>query len=80
MATYHELKDAGVEFVKEPKSVRALDGVRVRLHHQPQPRSTWTTVAAACGALSATASLAIARKGTPGVLEEAEAMQRIAGS
>jgi hypothetical protein len=45
------------------------------------PRAAiWTTVAAACGALSAAGSLAIARQGTPGVLEEAEAMQRIAGS
>lgn len=32
----------------------------------------WAAVAAVCGAISAAGSLAIARKGTPGLLEEAE--------
>jgi hypothetical protein len=32
-----------------------------------------------CGAISAAGSLAIARKGTPGLLEEAAAMQRLGG-
>lgn len=40
----------------------------------------WTGVAATCGALSAAGSLAIARKGTPGLLEEAAAMQRVRGA
>jgi hypothetical protein len=41
---------------------------------------TLAVVAAGCGALSAAGSMSIARKGTPGLLEEAAAMQRIAGS
>ncbi len=40
----------------------------------------WAAVAAGCGALSAAGSLAIARKGTPGLLEEAAAMQRVRGA
>jgi hypothetical protein len=39
----------------------------------------WTAVAAVCGAASAAGSLAIAQKGEPGLLEEAAAMQRVAG-
>lgn len=37
----------------------------------------WAAVATACGALSAAGSLAIARKGTPSLLEEATAMHRL---
>jgi hypothetical protein len=40
----------------------------------------WTAVAAVCGAASAAGSLVIARKGTPGLLEEVAAMQQIRGS
>jgi len=36
-----------------------------------------TGVAAVCGAISAAGSLAIARKGTPGLLEEVAEMQRV---
>jgi hypothetical protein len=39
-----------------------------------------TGVAAVCGAISAAASLAIARKGTPGLLEEAAEVQRLRAS
>ena len=38
-----------------------------------------TGLASLCGAISAAGSLAIARKGTPGLLEEAAAMQRLGG-
>jgi hypothetical protein len=40
----------------------------------------WAAVAAVCGAASAAGSLAIARKGTPGLLEEAAEMQRLGGT
>ncbi|MBK9548733.1 MAG: hypothetical protein IPO52_06425 [Gemmatimonadetes bacterium] len=36
-----------------------------------------TGLASLCGAISAAGSLAIARKGTPGILEEAAEMQRV---
>jgi hypothetical protein len=40
----------------------------------------WVGIATTLGVLSATGSLAIARKGTPGLLEEAAAMQRLGGA
>jgi hypothetical protein len=54
--------------------VAAMFGARGLLHVMVP---VWTAVAAACGAISAAGSLAIARKGTPGLLEEAAAMQRL---
>ena len=41
------------------------------------PELLWFGAAAGCGAISAAGSLAIARKGTPGLLEEAAEMQRL---